>query len=78
MKKGMTVELENGLRFTLADSVTYNNEKYFAAVSDDETDEQLYFFKLISNDEEETLELIDLENNENVINALIEHIKNTF
>ena len=78
MKKGKTVVLDNGLSFNLVDSVTYAGEKYFAATSDDETDEYLYFFKVVKDGENESLELIDEEDNSKVIEALIQHMKETF
>ena len=78
MKKGMTVEIDNGLKFNLVDSVTYAGEKYFAATADDENDDTLYFFKLIVENNEESLELLDSEENEKVIDALSQHISNTF
>lgn len=78
MKKGMTVEIDNGLKFNLVDSVTYAGEKYFAATADDENDDTLYFFKLIVENNEESLELLDSEESEKVIDALSQHISNTF
>lgn len=78
MKKGMTVVLENNLIFNLVDSVTYSGEKYFAATSDSTDDDNLYFFKVVKNDDIESLELIDESDNEKVINALIEHMRQTF
>ena len=78
MKKGNTVTFENGLTFYLVDSVSYSGEKYFAATSDDDSDETIYFFKYINDEDGESLELIDRDDNEKVIDALIEHMRNTF
>ncbi|MBR5662912.1 MAG: DUF1292 domain-containing protein [Bacilli bacterium] len=79
MKKGQNVTLENGLSFNLVDSVTYEGVKYFAASSDDDTDDTLYFFKVINTDDGiDTLELIEYEKNEKVIDALIQHMQSTF
>lgn len=78
MKKGMTVTLDNDLSFNLVDSVTYSGEKFFAAVADDDSDDNLYFFKVVKNGEEESLQLIDQDDNQKVIEALIQHMDNTF
>lgn len=78
MKKGMNVTLENDLSFNLVDSVTYAGDKYFAAIADDENDENLYFFKVVKENDEESLELIDEKDNSKVINALIQHMNSTF
>ena len=78
MKKGNSVVLENGLAFNLVDSVVYQDNKYFAATSDDDNDETLYIFKVVDKDGEDALELIDESENSKVIDALIQHIKNTF
>lgn len=78
MKKGKNVVLDNGLSFNLVDSVTYAGDKYFAAVSDDEQDDYLYFFKVVKDGESESLELIDETDNQKVIEALIQHMKDTF
>lgn len=78
MKKGMNVTLENDLSFNLVDSVTYAGDKYFAAIADDENDENLYFFKVVKENNEESLELIDEKDNSKVINALIQHMNSTF
>lgn len=78
MKKGMTVTVENDLSFILVDSVTYAGDKYFAATAVDETDDCLYFFKLNKSDNGESLELIDQNTNQKVVDALIQHMKETF
>ena len=78
MKKGMTISLDNGASYVLVDSVTYAGNKYFAATNEDDSDENLYFFKVEKTDEEEYLELIDRNDNQKVIDALIQHMKQTF
>lgn len=77
MKKGMTVVLDNK-NYILVDSVTYSGEKYFASVSEDQSDNSIYFFKLISGENGDSLELIDETTNEKVVNALLQHIEVTF
>lgn len=78
MKKGMTVVLDNNDSYILVDSVTYSGDKYFASVKKDDSDKDLYFFKLIKENDEEKLELLDSNEYANVIEALTQHIKNTF
>ena len=78
MKKGMTVLLDSGISYILDDSVSYAGDKYFAATNVDEADDNLYFFKLIKTGGDDSLELIDQNDNEKVINALIQHMQNTF
>lgn len=78
MKKGMTVSLDNGASYVLVDSVTYSGDKYFAATNVDANDDNLYFFKLDKADENGCLELIDQNDNQKVIDALIQHMKQTF
>ena len=78
MKKGMTVTLENDLTFILVDSVVYAGEKYFAATAQEDEDDSLYFFHLVNEDDGESLELIDSEDNPKVINALTQHMSETF
>ena len=77
MKKGMTVVLE-GNNYVLVDSVTYSGEKYFASVSENDNDNTIYFFKLIIGENGESLELIDQNTNEKVVEALLQHIDRTF
>ena len=74
----MVVSLEDGTNYVLVDSVTYGGDKYFAATNEDAGDDQLYFFKLEKNGEEEVLEIIDQSDNEKVIDALIQHMKQIF
>ena len=76
MKKGMSVLLENNVSYNLVDSVTYSNEKFYAAVNDNS--EELFFFKQVNNGEEESLEPINAEEYPEVIDALLQHIQNTF
>ncbi len=76
MKKGMCVTLDNNVSYNLVDSVTYSNEKFFAATND-ESDE-LFFFKHVIDNQEEFLEPIDSEDYPEVIDALLQHIQNTF
>ena len=76
MKKGMKVTLDNGKSFILVDSLSYENNKYFAAVSEDENNKALYFF--IGNSESNVLTFIDESTNEKVISALRNHISTTF
>lgn len=79
MKKGQNITLENGLTFNLVDSVVYEGVKYFAASSDDENDDTIYFFKVVNDDDGiDTLELIEYNENEKVIDALIQHMQSTF
>lgn len=78
MKKGMTITLDNDLSFNLVDSVTYSGEKFFAAVADDDGDDNLYFFKVVKNGDEESLQLIDQDDNQKVIDALMQHMDSTF
>ena len=75
MKKGMCVTLDNGQEYNLVDSVTYNDEKFFAAVTDDS--DELFFFKENLTDGE-SLENISEADYPEVIDALIGHIKNTY
>ena len=74
----MTVTLENDLKFNLVDSVNYEGSKYFAATSVDEDDDNLYFFKYVNEDNDESLQLLKYGENTKVIEALIQHIENTF
>lgn len=78
MKKGMTVVLDNGMSFILVDSVTYSGEKYFAATKADNNDSELYFFKVNKNESGDMLELINSDDNSKVIEALTQHMRNTF
>ena len=78
MKKGMTVVLANGMSFILVDSVTYSGEKYFAATKSDNNDSELYFFKVNKNESGDMLELINSDDNSKVIEALTQHMRNTF
>lgn len=78
MKKGMTVVLDNGMSFILVDSVTYSGEKYFAATKADNKDSELYFFKVNKNESGDMLELINSDDNSKVIEALTQHMRNTF
>ena len=77
MKKGMTVVLD-GNNYILVDSVTYSGEKYFASVSESETDNTIYFFKLIPGENGDSLELVDQNVNAKVVEALLQHIDGTF
>lgn len=78
MKKGMVVTLNDGVKFNLVDSVNYNGSKYFAATSGEKEDDNLYFFKLNIKDGKESLEYLDYDEGEKIINALIQHMENAF
>lgn len=78
MKKGMTVVLDNGMSFILVDSVTYSGDKYFAATKVEDSDSELYFFKVNKNESGDMLELINSDDNSKVIEALTQHMRNTF
>ena len=76
MKKGMCVTLDNNVEYNLIDSVTYNEEKFFAATCD--LNDEIYFFKQIVDNNEEFLEPLDSGMYPQVIDALLQHIQNTF
>ena len=75
MKKGMKITLEDGTNIVLVDSVSHNGEKFFAAVPEEDSDE-LFFYKQ-TEDGEGLIEITEKEN-EDVINALQNHIIATF
>ena len=78
MKKGMCVTLSDGKEYNLVDSVSHNGDKFFAAVSNEENDETIYFFKGIVEGDEEFLEPINEDDYSEVINALKNHMSSTF
>lgn len=75
MKKGMCVTLDDGSKIVLVDSVSHNGEKFFAAVPDGDS-EELFFYKQ-TEDGEGLIEITEEENND-VIEALQNHIISTF
>ena len=76
MKKGMCVTLQDNVEYNLVDSVTYANEKFFAATNDNT--EELYFFKQVSDSQNDLLEPINTDEYPEVVDALLQHIQNTF
>lgn len=83
IKKGMSVELENGLSLVIMDSVNFNGNKYVAAIKkldnpDDNVDD-MYFYKVV-NEDSDNYSFVDIEQefSDKIIDALVNHMCQTF
>lgn len=75
MKKGMLVKLEDGKEIILIDSVTHKDNKFFAATPNDDSIEDLNFYRVLYDDKgSEYLEEINYNDYPEVIDALVNHI----
>lgn len=79
IKKGMVVSLSDGKEYVLVDSVTYSNNKYFAAVLNDNSVDNIYYFKLsVNKNNENELITVSEDTDSKVIEALNNHMMQTF
>ena len=75
MKKGMLVKLDNGKEVVLVDSVTYKENKFFAATTNDDDVADVLFYRVLYDDVgAEYLEEINHDDYPDVIDALLNHI----
>lgn len=83
IKKGMSVELENGLSLVIMDSVNFNGNKYVAAIKklDNPNDnvDDMYFYKVV-NEDSDNYSFVDIEQefSDKIIDALVNHMCQTF
>ena len=79
IKKGMIVTINNGEEFVIVDSVSYSNMRYFAAVLNNQEIDDIYYFRLEKDlDNNNELVLIDQIADKHIVNALNNHMLQTF
>lgn len=83
IKKGMSVKLQNGLSLVIMDSVNFNGNKYVAAIKklDNPNDnvDDMYFYKVV-NEDSDNYSFVDIEQefSDKIIDALVNHMCQTF